>query len=103
MTDPSVVDAGQFGPKGGDTCELYTIIRMPKLTLSVDHRVVERAKLYARERGTSVSHLVETMLDAVSSAGSGSGTAPPVLSRLRGSMKRGSVADYRRYLERKYR
>ena len=76
---------------------------MPKLTLSVDDRVVERAKIYARERGTSVSHLVETMLDAMSSGGKVRGVVPPVLSRLRGSMKRGSVADYRRYLERKYR
>lgn len=76
---------------------------MPKLTLSVDEQVVERAKRYARDRGTSVSQLVETMLDALSSAGKASEEAPPVLSRLRGSMKRGSVADYRQYLERKYR
>ena len=39
---------------------------MPKLTLSVDARVVTRAKRYARTRGTSVSRLVETLLDAVS-------------------------------------
>ena len=39
------------------------IIRMPKLTLSVDAAVVERAKAYAREQGTSVSALVEKMLD----------------------------------------
>jgi len=28
---------------------------------------------------------------------------PPVLRRLRGSLKRGTVTDYRRHLERKYR
>jgi hypothetical protein len=76
---------------------------MPKLTLSVDDRVVARAKRYARARGTSVSHLVETMLDAVSSGHDHPESVPPVLSRLRGSLKRGSVADYRRYLERKYK
>jgi hypothetical protein len=29
--------------------------------------------------------------------------APPVLRRLRGSLKRGTLTDYRRHLERKYR
>jgi len=84
------------------------MIRMPKLTLSVDERVVAGAKRYARTRGTSVSRLVETMLRLVSTPAAGvSGTAttgaPPVLARLRGSLKKGSVADYRRHLARKYR
>ena len=30
-------------------------------------------------------------------------SSPPILSRLRGSLKGVDVADYRRYLERKYR
>lgn len=76
---------------------------MPKLTLSVDARVVARARRYAESRGASVSRLVETMLDMVSTPVSEQDETPPVLARLRGSMKRGSVADYRRYLERKYR
>jgi len=76
---------------------------MTKLTLSVDERVVARAKRYARTRGTSVSRLVETMLDLVSAPAASPGEAPPVLTRLRGSMARGSVDDYRRYLQRKYR
>jgi hypothetical protein len=76
---------------------------MPKLTLSVDARVVSRAKRYASSRGTSVSRLVETMLELVATPAPPHRDAPPVLARLRGSMKRGSVADYRRYLERKYR
>ena len=82
---------------------------MPKLTLTVDRHVVARAKAYARTQGTSVSRLVETMLDLTSRPHGSSAitaretTAPPVLTRLRGSLKRGSVADYRRHLERKYR
>lgn len=76
---------------------------MGKLTLSVDDRVVARAKRYARARGASVSHLVETFLDAVSEPSSETARVPPVLARLRGSLKRGSERDYRRYLERKYR
>jgi predicted HicB family RNase H-like nuclease len=38
---------------------------MAKLTLSVDGRVVRRAKEYAKRRGVSVSKMVETYLAAV--------------------------------------
>ena len=75
---------------------------MPKLTLSVDQNVVERAKEYAADHGTSVSSLVERLLDLVASPGKPHASTP-VLSKLRGSMRKGSVADYRKYLERKYR
>lgn len=76
---------------------------MAKLTLSVDARVVERAKKYARARGTSVSGLVEQILDLAASGSDQPTMAPPVLSRLRGSLKGLDRTDYRRYLERKYR
>ena len=76
---------------------------MRKLTLSVDAAVVERAKVYAREQGTSVSALVEKMLNVAARSRAGSGPAPPVLSRLRGSLKRGSVDDYYRHLWKKHR
>jgi len=79
---------------------------MTKLTLSVDAHVVEGAKRYARARGTSVSRLVETMLRLVSARpmnGEVTAAPPPVLRRLRGSLIGGSVRDYRRHLERKYR
>ena len=76
---------------------------MTKLTLSVDERVVARAKRHAHARGTSVSRLVETMLDLASAPTAAKGGLPPVLGRLRGSLKRGTVGDYRRHLERKYR
>ena len=79
---------------------------MQKLTLSVDSAVVDGAKRYARARGTSVSRLVESMLRLVSTRPADReepAAQPPVLRRLRGSLKRGAVGDYRRHLERKYR
>jgi hypothetical protein len=79
---------------------------MQKLTLSVDRAVVDGAKRYARARGTSVSRLVESMLRLVSTRPAGQeepAAPPPVLRRLRGSLKRSTVNDYRRHLERKYR
>ena len=76
---------------------------MHKLTLSVDAAVVANAKRYAEARGTSVSRLVETMLDMVSARSSEEASAPPVLARLRGSLAAGSRTDYRKYLAKKYK
>jgi Family of unknown function (DUF6364) len=39
---------------------------MSRLTLSIDHRVIERAKKYAARHGRSVSQLVEEYLDRLS-------------------------------------
>ena len=75
---------------------------MEKLTLSVDGAVVIRAKRYAAARGISVSHLVETMLLMVSSGRTPAAAEPPVLARLKGSLKRGSEADYRAHLLKKH-
>jgi hypothetical protein len=74
---------------------------MEKLTLSVSGPVVARAKEYAASRGTSVSRLVESFLDAVTRQAPAA--APPVLSRLRGSLKGVRPTDYHRHLEKKYR
>jgi hypothetical protein len=76
---------------------------MAKLTLSVNERVVERAKRYAKAQGTSVSGLVERMLDLAAAPREQRGETPRVLAKLRGSLKRGSVSEYRKYLEEKYR
>ena len=76
---------------------------MPKLTLSVDAEVVARAKRYARAQGTSVSGLVEKLLDLAAAPSNNRLGAAPILERLRGSLKRGARRDYHRYLEQKYR
>jgi hypothetical protein len=78
---------------------------MSKLTLSVDDGVVRQAKRYARARGTSVSRLVERFLSVVASDDhrARGKTAPPILRKLRGSLKGTSLGSFRRHLERKYR
>jgi uncharacterized protein DUF6364 len=79
---------------------------MAKLTLNVDGAVVARAKRYAARQGTSVSRLVEKLLSlVVRTSGKGGGELPPVLARLRAELKgsKAAPADYRKYLERKYR
>ena len=76
---------------------------MEKLTLSVDPAVVKRAKRYAAARGTSVSRLVETMLEMVSAGVIAPIDPPAVLARLKGSMKQGAESDYKAYLQKKFR
>jgi len=81
------------------TC-YYTYV--PKLTLSVDEKVVRGAKRYAAARGTSVSRLVERYLDLLSKPPKADDQTP-VLRMLRGAA-RGVPADaHRRHLSRKYR
>lgn len=75
---------------------------MPKLTLSVDEKVVRGAKRYAAARGTSVSRLVERYLSLLSKPPR-SNDQTPVLRLLRGAA-RGVRADaYHQHLSRKYR
>jgi hypothetical protein len=73
-----------------------------KLTLSVDSGVIRRAKRVAKQRGTSVSRMVQTYLELVSRP-PGTDDDPPVLRRLRGSLKGVSAGDYLRYVREKYR
>jgi Family of unknown function (DUF6364) len=78
-----------------------------KLTLSVDDRVVKRAKRYARRRGVSVSEIVENYLDVVSGAAAhekGAAEADaPILRSLRGIIKGVDPDEYKRYRDAKYR
>ena len=79
---------------------------MAKLTLNVDEAVVARAKRYAARRGTSVSRLIERLLSLVVRSSTGKDEdLPPVLARLRAESRnsKAGTADYRKYLERKYR
>jgi hypothetical protein len=76
---------------------------MAKLTLSVDSRVVLRAKQYAKRRGVSVSEMVETYLSAVAAPPSSTMGAAPVLRSVRGVLKHADINQYRKHLAAKYR
>ena len=75
---------------------------MPKLTLSVDGKVVRGAKRYAAAQGTSVSRLVERYLDLLSRPFD-MAQAPPVLRLLRGAARDVPADAHRKHLARKYR
>jgi hypothetical protein len=76
---------------------------MAKLTLSVDDRVVSRAKQYAKRRGVSVSEIVEAYLAAVAEPPSDSLGPAPILRSVRGILKNGDIDGYREHLSKKYR
>lgn len=74
---------------------------MSKLTLSVDPQIAARAKRYAKEHGTSVSGMVESYLNVVTKPVA-ERKDPPILRSLRGTLKGGSIQEYREHLEKKY-
>jgi hypothetical protein len=76
---------------------------MGKLTLSVDDRVVSRAKQYAKRRGVSVSEIVEAYLAAVAEPASTTAGAAPVLRSVRGVLRNADLDDYRKHLAAKYK
>ena len=75
---------------------------MSKLTLSVDDRVVSRAKRYAKQRGVSVSEMVEAYLAAVAEPSSPATHDAPILRAVRGSLKKADLEGYRKHLAAKY-
>ena len=76
---------------------------MAKLTLSVDDRVVSRAKQYAKRRGVSVSAMVEAYLAAVAEPHRCATDAAPILNSVRGVLKKADIDEYRRHLAAKHR
>ena len=76
---------------------------MAKLTLSVDTRVVSRAKQYAKLRGVSISEMVEAYLTAVAEPPSPATGAAPILRSVRGVLKHADIDGYRKHLAAKFR
>jgi hypothetical protein len=76
---------------------------MAKLTLNVDNRVISRAKQYAKQRGLSVSGMVEAYLAAVAEPPSPTKGAAPILRSVRGVLKNADIDEYRRHRAAKYR
>ncbi len=76
---------------------------MAKLTLSVDDRVISHAKQYAKQRGTSISAMVETYLAAVTDAAPSTPGNAPILRSVRGVLKNADIDQYRKHLAAKYR
>ncbi|MGF1472011.1 MAG: DUF6364 family protein [Rubrobacteraceae bacterium] len=87
-------------------------MKTEKLTLRLEGELIDRAKLAARKRGTSVSKMVAGFFESIEDPGivkRQDSELGEITRRLRGSIKpreaNGKSADeeeYRRHLERKY-
>lgn len=77
-----------------------------KLTLRLDERLIDRAKQHANRSGKSVSRIVSDFFALIETEDPIPGTElTPRVRAMIGSLKGASTteADYRRYLEEKYR
>ncbi len=72
-----------------------------KLTLTLDERVINKAKIYARKRGSSLSGIVENYLKAVTknSVGNTDNELSPLVKSLKGSFTAPSDFDYKKELK----
>jgi hypothetical protein len=74
---------------------------MSKLTLNINHRVVSRAKRYAKRRGLSLSAMVY-LWSVAGPLDKSSQDSPPVLRSVRGILKRAHGDAYEKYIVAKY-
>ena len=73
-----------------------------KLTIRIDRATLERAKLYARAHGTSLTRLVTSHLERLGADDEAAGEAP-ITRRLSGVLPPdASLQDYREHIERKH-
>jgi len=73
-----------------------------KLTLTIEQRLIERAKQYAKGKGRSLSDIVENYLKIITKEKIEQKTeTTPIVSSLRGSFKAPQSFDYKKELSEK--
>ena len=73
-----------------------------KLTLTIEQRLIERAKQYAKGKGRSLSDIVENYLKIITKDKNEQKTeTTPIVSSLRGSFKAPQSFDYKKELSKK--
>ncbi|MCC6690971.1 MAG: hypothetical protein IT235_05515 [Bacteroidia bacterium] len=77
-----------------------------KLTLKLDNNVIERAKSYARQKQTSLSQLIETYLNYLTSSQTENEEVTPLVKSLSGVIQLPKNFDYKKgykkYIANKY-
>ncbi len=70
-----------------------------KLTLTIDDSIIERAKVYAKDKGRSLSDLIENYLNAITREQQKSDVEiTPIVKSLKGSFKAPDGFDYKKEL-----
>ncbi len=66
-----------------------------KLTLTIEDKVINTAKMYAKKRGKSLSHLVENYLKSISVVDKDEIAISPKVLKLLGIIKLPDAFDYK--------
>lgn len=79
-----------------------------KLTLRLDDKLINQAKMTARAKGVSLSRIVEDYFRSLAAGKEKETPESPVLSEISGVLSSSAVAkkprsEYRKHLEEKYR
>ena len=69
-----------------------------KLTLTIEETIIERAKSYAKEKGRSLSDIIENYLKAITKEEKIEEELSPLIKSLRGSFKMPKLFDYKKEL-----
>lgn len=69
-----------------------------KLTLTIEQSIIEKAKLYAKEKGRSLSDIIENYLKAITTEQRIVKDISPLVNSLRGSFKSPESFDYKKEL-----
>ncbi|MCP4553675.1 MAG: hypothetical protein GY834_16910 [Bacteroidetes bacterium] len=69
-----------------------------KLTLTIEQRIIEKAKSYAKQKGRSLSDIIENYLKAITKEEKIEEEISPLVRSLRGSFKVSESFDYKEEL-----
>lgn len=69
-----------------------------KLTLTLEQSIIEQAKLYAKDKGRSLSELIENYLKVVLADSQQKINLSPSIKKLKGSIKLPDEFDYKKEL-----
>ncbi len=69
-----------------------------KLTLTIEQSIIEKAKSYAKEKGQSLSDIIENYLKAITTEQRIIEDISPLVNSLRGSFKSPESFDYKKEL-----
>ena len=73
-----------------------------KLTLTIEHTIIEKAKKYANVKGRSLSDIVENYLKAITKEDTvESISLTPIVKSLKGSFKAPKNIDYKKELSKR--
>jgi len=69
-----------------------------KLTLTIEQSIIEKAKAFAKEKGRSLSDIIENYLKAITSENKTTEDISPLVKSLQGSFKAPDSFDYKEEL-----